>query len=100
MRAAIIPTGKNKSISGGGGSGGSINGRTTMNAARPASTTTDPKLIQYCPIIYNTDDELVVRPPTISLTNDNATSANDVDDGKKKVTLESPSKWLRRRFVV
>lgn len=99
MRAAIIPTGKNKSISGGGGSGGSINGRTTMNAARHASTTTDPKLIQYCPIIYNTDDELVVRAPTISLANDNATSAND-DDGKKKVTLESPSKWLRRRFVV
>lgn len=44
MRAAIMPTGKKRSISGGGGSGGSINGRTTSDAARTASTTTDPTL--------------------------------------------------------
>ncbi|KAJ6945307.1 hypothetical protein NC651_000376 [Populus alba x Populus x berolinensis] len=34
MRAAIIPTGKNRSINGGGGSGGNISGNTTIDAAK------------------------------------------------------------------
>ncbi|KAH0981879.1 hypothetical protein GBA52_009056 [Prunus armeniaca] len=53
MRAAIMPMGKNKSISGGGGSGGSNNGRTTMNNARPANTRTDPKLIHCTMTTYD-----------------------------------------------
>ena len=44
MRATMIPTGNNKSISGGGGNGGNIGGNTTMEAARAASTKTEPKL--------------------------------------------------------
>ncbi|KAL6288821.1 hypothetical protein ACE6H2_006331 [Prunus campanulata] len=53
MRAAIMPTGKNKSINGGGGSGGSNNGRTTMNNARPANTRTEPKLIHCTMTTYD-----------------------------------------------
>ena len=44
MRATMIPTGNNKSISGGGGNGGNIGGNTTMEAAKAASTRTEPKL--------------------------------------------------------
>ncbi|KAM1027116.1 hypothetical protein ACFX2A_040921 [Malus domestica] len=62
-RAAIMPTGKNKSINGGGGSGGSINGRTTKNNARHASTRADPKLI-HCTIISTTSSDF--RRPYLS----------------------------------
>ncbi|KAK3228740.1 hypothetical protein Dsin_000621 [Dipteronia sinensis] len=38
IRATIIPTGKNSSINGGGGSGGRTRGSTIIDAARTAST--------------------------------------------------------------
>lgn len=40
IRAAIIPTGKNRSISGGGGSGGNNNGNTAIDAAKAVNITT------------------------------------------------------------
>ncbi|PON98760.1 hypothetical protein TorRG33x02_053750 [Trema orientale] len=44
MSAAMIPTGKKSSINGGGGRGGKINGKITIDVARAASTRTEPKL--------------------------------------------------------
>lgn len=44
ISAAMIPTGKNSSTNGGGGSGGNINGSTTIDAARATRTRIDPKL--------------------------------------------------------
>ncbi|KAL3599608.1 hypothetical protein D5086_007526 [Populus alba] len=40
IRAAIIPTGKNRNISGGGGSGGNNNGNTAIDAAKAVNKTT------------------------------------------------------------
>ena len=42
MSAAMIPTGKNRSIKGGGGSGGNINGRNTIEAVNAASNSNPP----------------------------------------------------------
>ena len=44
IRAAMIPTGKNRNTNGGGGSGGNINGSNTIDAARAASTRIETKL--------------------------------------------------------
>ena len=44
ISAAMIPTGKNSSIIGGGGNDGKINGKTTIDAARTASSTKEPTL--------------------------------------------------------
>jgi len=50
MRAAIIPTGKNKSINGGGGSGGNINGNTAIDAAKTVSIKT-LTMLKHCTIV-------------------------------------------------
>uniref|UniRef100_A0A6N2MMP0 Uncharacterized protein n=1 Tax=Salix viminalis TaxID=40686 RepID=A0A6N2MMP0_SALVM len=46
MRAAIIPTGKNRIINGGGGSGGKINGSTSIDAAKTLDHSAGTKRIQ------------------------------------------------------
>ncbi|KAM1263372.1 hypothetical protein ACFX13_029041 [Malus domestica] len=79
-----MPTGKNKSMNGGGGSGGNIKGRTTMHNARTASASTDPKLI-HCTMILTTSSDFRRRPCLSSphqLKCSNATSANDKVDEK------------------
>ncbi|KAJ6713252.1 hypothetical protein OIU79_009280 [Salix purpurea] len=49
MRAAIIPTGKNRIINGGGGSGGKINGSTSIDAAKTVSIKT-LTMLKHCTI--------------------------------------------------
>lgn len=44
MRAAMIPTGNNRSINGGGGRGGNNRGRTTIDAARAANNSAEREL--------------------------------------------------------
>ncbi|KAI8545991.1 hypothetical protein RHMOL_Rhmol07G0080800 [Rhododendron molle] len=54
MRRAMIPTGKNRSIIGGGGSGGRNGGSTSIDAVRTTSTSTHPRLkhlISNCIVI-------------------------------------------------
>lgn len=84
MRAAMSPTGNNKNINGGGGSGGNIGGRITIEAARAAKTRTEPKLknrtiliflflmmlilfflsntwaLQTCPFFFTTDNNVTI----------------------------------------
>ena len=70
MSAAISPTGKNSSTSGGGGRGGSISGRTTIDAASAASaiTPTAPRHLIITIIISLSLSLLSPYPTTLSLS--------------------------------
>ncbi|KAI6675987.1 hypothetical protein NL676_036783 [Syzygium grande] len=64
-RAAMMPTGKRRSISGGGGRGGNTRGSTTMNAARAASTRTVPKPVAHLTMLLQPPCPVseIVSPP-------------------------------------